>query len=131
MWRRRPMCACCNWTITSAVSFLRSYLFKVAANLAVDRLRERAIRESSETGTPPDLLLDERAPDRTAIAEQQLEAVRAVVMDLPANVRRAFVWHVFGGQSTARIAAKLKLTDRMIRLYIAQGLAACRARVDR
>lgn len=113
-----------------AVSFLRAYLFKVAANLAVDRLRERAVREASEAPASLESLVDERMPDRTAIAEQQLEAVRAAILDLPANVRRAFVWHVFGGQSTARIGAKLKLSDRMVRLYVAQGLAACRARMD-
>lgn len=113
-----------------AVSFLRAYLFKIAANLAVDRLRERAARQASEDQTPIESLVDERIPDRTVLAEQQLEAVRAAILDLPTNVRRAFVWHVFGGQSTARIGAKLKLSDRMVRLYVAQGLAACRARMD-
>jgi RNA polymerase sigma factor (sigma-70 family) len=113
-----------------AISFLRSYLFRIAANLAIDRLREKASRNASDSQAPIEWLVDERDPDRTAIAEQQLEAVRAAILDLPANVRRAFVWHVFGGESTARIGARLKLTDRMIRLYIAQGLAACRARMD-
>jgi len=61
-----------------AVSFLRSYLFRVAANLAVDRLRERAVRETPEPQALFDALVDERVPDRTAIAGQQLEAVRAV-----------------------------------------------------
>lgn len=112
-----------------AISFLRAYLFKIAANLAVDRLRERAARQANEAPAPFESLVDERIPDRTAIAEQQLEAVRAAILDLPTNVRRAFVWHVFGGQGTARIAARLKLSDRMVRLYVAQGLAACRARM--
>ena len=113
-----------------AVSFLRSYLFRVAANLAVDRLRERAVRETPEPQALFEALVDERAPDRTVLAGQQLEAVRAALLELPAHIRRAFIWHVFGGQSTVQIAAKLKLTDRMVRLYIAQGLAACRARMD-
>jgi RNA polymerase sigma factor (sigma-70 family) len=113
-----------------AVSFLRAYLFKVAANLAVDRLRERAAREANQTLATVESMVDERMPDRTVIAEQQLEAVRAAILDLPVHVRRAFVWHVFGGQSTTRIGARLGITDRMVRLYVAQGLAACRARME-
>lgn len=113
-----------------AIGFLRAYLFRIAANLAVDRLRQRTNRE---TATPKEFfeaLSDDRGPERIAIATEELAVLRGVVLDLPANRRKAFVWHVFGGQSTAQVAARLNLSDRMIRLYIAEALAICRARVN-
>ena len=114
-----------------AIGFLRSYLFRIAENLAVDRLRLRRSRETPQALALFESLVDERAPDREAMAAQELGVIRDAVSKLPGKVRQAFVWHVFGGQSTADIAARLNMTDRMIRNYVAQGLAVCRARLDR
>jgi RNA polymerase sigma-70 factor (ECF subfamily) len=115
----------------SAVGFLRSYLFRVAANLAVDRLRHRTVREDPAlAGEDPAALLDERDPERIAIASEELEAVRAVVQKLPNKCRQAFLWYVFEGQGTSEIASRLGLSDRMIRMYIAQTLAVCRTELD-
>jgi RNA polymerase sigma-70 factor (ECF subfamily) len=114
-----------------AISFLRSYLFRIAENLAVDRLRERRSREAPQVLALFESLIDERSPDRQSMAIEELEAVREAILKMPQNHRQAFVWHVFGGQSTAHIAAKLGMTDRMIRNYIAQGLALCRVHLER
>lgn len=113
-----------------AVSFLRSYLFRIAANLAVDRLRQRSVREQTQPAEVFDSIVDERAPERIAMAKQELEVVRRAVVELPENHRRAFVMYVFEGLGTVQIAGQLGLTDRMIRIYIAQGLAFCRAKLD-
>jgi RNA polymerase sigma-70 factor (ECF subfamily) len=114
-----------------AVGFLRSYLFRVAANLAVDRLRYRTVREDpAVSGDDGSALLDERDPERIAIASEELGVVRAVIQKLPNKCRQAFVWYVFEGQGTTEIASRLGLSDRMIRMYIAQTLAVCRAELD-
>jgi RNA polymerase sigma-70 factor (ECF subfamily) len=112
-----------------AVGFLRAYLFRIAANLAVDRLRQRVERETATPREFFEALSDERSPERIAIAAEELEVVRRVVLELPAKCRMAFIWHVFDGQSTVDIAARLNLSDRMIRLYIAEALALCKAKV--
>jgi RNA polymerase sigma factor (sigma-70 family) len=113
-----------------AVSFLRAYLFRIAANLAVDRLRSRSYRETEHPVEFFDALADERGPERIAIAAEDLEIVRQVVLELPEKCRQAFVWHVFGGQKTQDIAARLHMSDRMIRIYVAQALAMCRHRIE-
>jgi RNA polymerase sigma-70 factor (ECF subfamily) len=112
-----------------AIGFVRAYLFRIAANLAIDRLRHRGSRETAMPGEFFETLSDERSPERIAIAAEQLALVRTVVLELPDNCRRAFVWHVFGGQSTVDIGARLSLSDRMIRIYIAEALTLCRARI--
>lgn len=114
----------------SAVGFLRSYLFRVAANLAVDRLRHRAIREDSCLTTQSPDVSDERDPERIVIASEELDVVRAVIEKLPNKCRQAFLWYVFDGCGTTEIAARLQLSDRMIRMYVAQALALCRAELD-
>ncbi|MGE0115708.1 MAG: RNA polymerase sigma factor [Steroidobacteraceae bacterium] len=113
-----------------AVGFLRAYLFRIAANLAVDRLRHRTVRDDPALQMELAELADERDPERIVIASEELAVVRTVVLTLPEKCRRAFLWHVFDGQSTSEIAARLGLTDRMIRMYIAQTLAACRTELD-
>ena len=113
----------------SAVSFLRAYLFRIAANLAIDRLRNRARGETGQSLEFFAALSDERGPDRTAIAAEELELVRRALAELPTKCRQAFTWHVFGGQTTLAIAGRLRLTDRMVRIYIAQALALCRIRI--
>jgi RNA polymerase sigma factor (sigma-70 family) len=114
-----------------AISFLRSYLFRIAENLAVDRLRERRSRKAPQALALFESLVDERSPDREAMAAEELKVVREALLKMPERHRQAFVWHVFGGQSTVDIAAKLNMTDRMIRNYVAQGLALCRTLLDR
>jgi len=114
----------------NAVGFLRSYLFRVAANLAVDRLRYRTVREDPALAGDDSSLLDERDPERIAIASEELGVVRTVIQKLPIKCRQAFIWYVFEGQGTTEIASRLGLSDRMIRMYIAQTLAVCRAELD-
>lgn len=109
-----------------AVGFLRAYLFRVAANIAIDRLRHNAVRESLCSSELIEALADERSPERIAMAAEDLSVLKRVVSDLPEKCRNAFVWHVFGGQSTSQIARHLGLTDRMIRLYVAHALALCK-----
>src|ERR1700722_8988328 len=55
-----------------AVSFLRSYLFKVAANLAVDRLRSQRSHARLDPVDSLEDFLDEATPERTAIAREEL-----------------------------------------------------------
>lgn len=114
------------------VSFIRSYLFRIAENLAVDRLRQRAMREkcAPEQTFLFEKLLSPPDTERTAIAQQQLDLVKAALKDLPEKCREVCVLHFFAGRSIKEIAAEMRLTERMIRYHVAHGLAYCRARLD-
>jgi RNA polymerase sigma-70 factor (ECF subfamily) len=116
---------------SSAASFLRAHLFSIAGNLAVDRLRQRQVRERN---VPQDLfedLLNRPGPDREVLGQQELEVVKGALSRLPEKCRRAFLLHVFEGHSVREIADSMQLTDRMIRHYVARALAVCRECLDK
>jgi RNA polymerase sigma-70 factor (ECF subfamily) len=114
----------------SGVSFMRAYLFRVAENLAVDRLRHRAVREANSPQVFIESLLARPGPERTVLARQEVEIIKDALRELPARCRSAFALHLFGEQSVAAIAHSMGVTERLIRRFIAAGLAHCRARLD-
>jgi RNA polymerase sigma factor (sigma-70 family) len=113
-----------------AVSFLRAYLFRIAGNLAMDRLRHRRVRE---TGTPQEFLeglLALPTPERTVLAEQQLDVVVEALTQLPQRCREIFALHYFGDRSVQEIARHMGISDRAVQKYVARGLQHCRERLD-
>lgn len=110
-----------------ALSFLRAYLFKIAENLAIDRIRHHAVRvRAADTEA---LLFDDldeaSSPERKALAQEELSRISDRLMTLPVNCREAFVMHVLLDRPVREIAAEMRLTDRMVRYYVTRGLLAC------
>lgn len=114
----------------SAISFLRAHLFTIAANLAVDRLRQRQVRVRNEPQDMFEDLLTRPGPDREVLGQQELEVVKLALKKLPEKCRRAFLLHVFEGHSVREIAETMQLTDRMIRHYVARAMTVCRECLD-
>lgn len=114
------------------ISFLRAYLFRTAANIAADRLRQRAVRFRSMPGQTAlfEQLLTRPGPERIAIGEQQLGIIKKVLLELPDKCREACALHFFAELSVQDIARQMHMTERMIRYYIARGLAQCAGRLD-
>jgi RNA polymerase sigma factor (sigma-70 family) len=114
-----------------AIGFLRSYLFRVAANLATDRLRQRAVRSGTESVELfGDLGGDRDATQVGVAASEELALVEHCLGELPERWRDAFVRHRIHGESEVSIARTYGVSDRMVRNYIVQTLFYCRARLD-
>lgn len=115
----------------AAHSFLQAYLFRVASNLAIDRLRRRG---AEMRATAHAELFDEfddlQEPERAAMASQQLDLVRRCLEELPENCRHAFVMHRIEGLGIDDIAARLKVSSRMIYMYLERAMIYCRLRTD-
>jgi RNA polymerase sigma factor (sigma-70 family) len=113
-----------------AISYQRAFLFKTAANLAVDRLRQRG-RRAHVTAMPDlDLAVFELTPERQVAGEQSIAVVRAAVEELPAKCRQAFLLHRLHDLSCEEIAARLGIRERMVRRYVARALDHVRLRLD-
>lgn len=111
-----------------AVSYLRSYLFRTAENLAVDRMRQRRSRQRLDRLESLDRLFDEPIAERAAMAEQELALLRATVSELPARCREAFRLHKLEDRPFQEVAALMGVSERMVRKFICRALIYFRLR---
>jgi RNA polymerase sigma-70 factor (ECF subfamily) len=112
------------------VESMRGYLFKIAGNLAIDRLRKRKVRGDFTAAQPQDEPVDEQRPEHHAMAVEQVAGIRHALRELPGKTSHAFVMHVIEGRDFASVAQAMNLSERMVRYHVANALAHCRARVD-
>lgn len=112
-----------------AVSFLRAYLFKTAANIAVDRERQRATRARLDRLDAGEDLVDRLSPDRNLMAREELDLLEKALQELPPRYRQAFILHRFDERSTSEIARELGIEARMVRNYISRTVLYCRLRL--
>jgi RNA polymerase sigma factor (sigma-70 family) len=114
-----------------AVNFLRAFLFKTAANLAVDRIRhEQTTRQLARTGKLLDVFSTQASPEQAAASAQELALVGRLMNELPPKCRRAFFLHKIRGLDFAQIAQQMGLRERMVRNYVVRAVLYCRAGLD-
>ncbi len=111
------------------VSFQRAYLFKVAANLAIDRLRHRSVRRDIALHESFQAWLSVPGTDRQVLAEEEVIALQRALLELPDKTQEVFRRHFLGGETLQHIAREISLTDRMVRYHLARALAHCRKRL--
>jgi RNA polymerase sigma factor (sigma-70 family) len=114
-------------------SLLRAYLFKTATNLAIDRMRRRAVRQAAEQT----ILFDELSPGGSGndpaerIAARELaERLCGFLQELPAKGREAFDLHRLQGVAQREVGEHLGLSERMVRRYVTYAMVYCRLRLD-
>jgi RNA polymerase sigma factor (sigma-70 family) len=112
------------------VDSLRSYLFKVAGNLAIDRLRKRKVRSDFAAAQSSDEPFGDATPVHHAMAVEQVAGLRNALRELPAKASQAFVMHVIEGRDFSVVAQTMNLSERMVRYHVANALAHCRAWMD-
>lgn len=111
-------------------SYHRALLFKIAKNLATDRLRRRAYLEvpnSESVDTRPDYGMD---PERSARAREVVDALPDVLAELPWKCAEAFRQVRIEQRSTDEVARSLGVTKRMVRMHVARALVYCQERFD-
>ncbi len=109
----------------------RSYLFRMAGNIAVDRIRAesrlgRRFVPVEQGLEQPD---EEPAADTALEHKQRLDRLRRALDELPPRCREVFLLHRFDGLSHADIAARLGISRSMVEKHIMKALAHCRDRV--
>jgi DNA-directed RNA polymerase specialized sigma24 family protein len=96
--------------------------------LQLDQPGAMPIVEPSSDDIEREVELDE--PERGALAREQLEALVAGLQELPEKCREAFLMFRLDGLSQQQIAARLGVTERMVRNYINEALIYCRMRAE-
>lgn len=115
---------------SGAVSFLRAFLFKTAANLAVDRLRSRQRQRQAMNAGLCDELREVTRPDHEAAQAEEVEIVRRLIGELPPKCRQVFLLHRIQGEDFPQIAKRMNLSERMVRHYVLRAVLYCRAGLD-
>jgi RNA polymerase sigma factor (sigma-70 family) len=118
-----------------APGLLRAYLFKTAANLAVDRLRHRRVRQRSEEQpqlfeelNPTGGELDD--PAEQLLAREQADQLLRILQELPAKCQQVMNLHRFEGASQRDVSMRLGISERMVRRYVTYAMVYCRLRLD-
>jgi RNA polymerase sigma factor (sigma-70 family) len=114
---------------------LRAYLFKTAANLAIDRLRHRRVRQRSED--QPQLFeelntahgeLDD--PAEQLLAREQADQLLRILQELPSKCQQVMNLHRFEGISQRDVSMRLGISERMVRRYVTYAMVYCHLRMD-
>jgi RNA polymerase sigma factor (sigma-70 family) len=113
-----------------AVSYLRAFLFKTAANIAIDRRRRHQNYDRVAGRQLFAELTENRTPERQLSGEQTLRDLGILIEAMPAKCRESFVMNQIQGLDAATIAARLGITDSMVRKYVVRALLHCRQYMD-
>ena len=110
------------WNARGSVNMdtARPLLFRIAANLAIDRLREHRRWRFSDIRETPEQ--DETIPaDRLIAGREELQAVQEAIAALPVNCRTAFVRSRIDGKKHAEIAEEMGISKSMVEKHVAEA----------
>lgn len=105
-----------------------AYLQRIAANLAIDHLRRRRFQTGLIAAGVDVAGVADQAPDphRQLAARQKLDALRALIDQLPPKRRQAFLLYRGRGLSLKDAAAALGVAPQTVRLQAAKALVDLR-----
>ncbi len=106
----------------------RSYLLTMANGLMVDRRRKWLVRSSyAEAQREIEREhMDEHSPERIVAAQLELEAIRAVILDMPLNWRVALLLHRLRNMSYEDIALHMGVQVKQVDNYLVRALRRLR-----
>lgn len=104
------------------VSFLVGYLWRIAANLAIDRSRQRASRSRlHDFAAQP---AGGSAPSTETVLEsrERLAIVERAIGELPPRCHQAFLLRILDGLRFAQIGAEMGISERMAKVHVARAM---------
>jgi RNA polymerase sigma factor (sigma-70 family) len=116
----------------------RAYLFKIAANIVIDRIRERKqrkLREERWTDTQVRkqngvAVCSQPSPETWVDRNKKIEQIMAVLNELPEKCQRVFIMHKFKELSYDEVARESGLSRSMVSKYIKKALTHLEERLS-
>jgi RNA polymerase sigma factor (sigma-70 family) len=109
----------------------RAYLFQMASNLGIDRVRHSAIEARFNRQELATTRSDAQpSAESTAVAQESLALVSRALAELPESCRQAFILHRGGDFSYPEIAAELGVSTSMVEKHIIRALRHLRDRLS-
>lgn len=107
----------------------RAYLYKTANNLALNRIRKNQNHDKyvqSEIGNDESAL----SPERSALAQRELEELHKSVESLPFKCRQAFILSRVHSKTYPEIALELQVSVSSVEKYLITALKIVRESID-
>jgi RNA polymerase sigma factor (sigma-70 family) len=110
----------------------RAFIFRIAANLAIDhlRVRGRRIEVAQEDDDMDDFAIQDISPERAVMSEQEVENLVHALAELPPKCRDVFIMLRIKQNSYAEVEQKLGISQTMILKYLNRALTHCRQRLE-
>lgn len=104
----------------------RPFVFTIARNLLVDRVRHEQVVpfDSVENIEELSLAIDEPAPDRVVIARQELRRLQMALDMLPERQRNAIIMRKINGLTIREIAQRAGIANRTVEEHLTEGIRA-------
>jgi RNA polymerase sigma-70 factor (ECF subfamily) len=109
----------------------RSYMFRVATNLAYDRYRKRSEQSIEDLGHKGEPLAVVDGPEAIVDFDRALEAITTVLLQLSPRRRQVFLLRTSEGLSYEAIAERLGVSKRTVEREMKHALDACQRRLRR
>lgn len=107
---------------------IRTFLFRSAINLGIDRLRRQKTETRLFSGSEREALgvaCPTPAPDHRLEIEARVRILREAIAELPARRRAVFILHRLHHLSADDIAVKLNISRNMVDRHLRRALAHC------
>lgn len=111
------------------ISFLASYVWRVAVNLATDRRRQRVLHERYARALPQ-VEKRECSAESTVEARQRLAIVERAIGNLPPRCLEAFILHVMNGLTFDEVGREMRISGRMAQKHLARALEYLQSCLD-
>jgi RNA polymerase sigma-70 factor (ECF subfamily) len=113
---------------TPAADKSRAYLFRIAEHLTIDHYRRQAPLAGKQVSLDDcaDLPCPAPAPERHAMARQELRRLQAAIDDLPPRCKAVFLRHKFDGMPQKALAAEYGVTLNAIEKLLIRALLQLR-----
>lgn len=105
-------------------TLVRPFLFAIARNLVIDRLRRRRIVSIEPTGDAEvlNVILDELSPERRISARQELKALSAAFAQLPPKCREVVWLRKVDEVPQAEVARLMGISPRTVEFHVQKGM---------
>ena len=112
------------------ISILGGYLWQTAVNLAVDRVRQRALHERYARAARQRVETRDFSAETTVEARERLAIVERAIGNLPARCLEAFRLHVLNDLTFEQVGREMQISDRMAKKHVARALEYLQACLD-
>lgn len=109
----------------------RAFLYRVAANLAIDHLRKRQREEARRADDEQLFDWPDASPglERRVFSEQQLACLKTAIAELPPRCREVFILHKFKQYPYSKIMRDLGIAESTVLKHVVKAMDHCRRRL--